>query len=38
VKFGEEYVDVVAEGDYVLPGTQVQVIQIEGNRIVVKAI
>ena len=38
VKFGEELIDVVADGDYILPGTQVQVIQIEGNRIVVKAV
>jgi membrane-bound serine protease (ClpP class) len=38
VKFGDEFVDVLAEGDYIVPGTSVQVIQVEGNRIVVKAI
>lgn len=36
-RFGEEYVDVVAEG-YVHAGTRVQVIEIEANRIVVKEI
>lgn len=38
VQFGEQYVDVVAEGSYVVPGTRVQVIEIEGNRVVVKAV
>jgi membrane-bound ClpP family serine protease len=38
VQFGEEFVDVVAEGSYVVPGTRVQVIEIEGNRVVVKAV
>jgi membrane-bound serine protease (ClpP class) len=38
VQFGEEYVDVVAESGYVVPGTRVQVIEIEGNRIVVKEV
>jgi membrane-bound serine protease (ClpP class) len=37
-QFGEEFFDVVAEGDYVSPGGRVQVIEIEGNRIVVKEI
>jgi membrane-bound ClpP family serine protease len=37
-RFGDEFVDVVAEGGYVLPGTRVQVIEIEGNRIVVKEV
>jgi membrane-bound ClpP family serine protease len=37
-KFGEEFVDVIAEGSYVLPGTRVQVIEIEGNRVVVKEV
>jgi membrane-bound ClpP family serine protease len=31
-------VDVVAEGSYVQPGTRVQVIEIEGNRVVVKEV
>jgi membrane-bound ClpP family serine protease len=35
-QFGEQFVDVVAEGDYVDAGARVQVIEIEGNRIVVK--
>jgi membrane-bound serine protease (ClpP class) len=38
VKFGEEFLDVLAEGEYIVPGTRVQVIQIEGNRIVVKEV
>ena len=38
VRFGDEYVDVVAEGDYVELGSRVQVIEIEGNRIVVKQV
>jgi len=36
VKFGEEYLDVVTDGVFVQPGARVQVIEIEGNRIVVK--
>jgi membrane-bound ClpP family serine protease len=38
VQFGEQFVDVVAEGSYILPGTRVQVIEIEGNRVVVKQV
>lgn len=38
VRFGEEYVDVVAEGGYVEPGARVQVVEIEANRIVVKEV
>jgi membrane-bound serine protease (ClpP class) len=38
VQFGDDFVDVVAEGSYVQPGTRVQVIEIEGNRIVVKEV
>jgi membrane-bound ClpP family serine protease len=38
VKFGDEYLDVVAEGSFVQPGTRVQVIEIEGNRVVVKEV
>jgi membrane-bound serine protease (ClpP class) len=38
VQLGEEFVDVVAESGYVVPGTRVQVIQVEGNRIVVKEV
>ncbi len=37
-QFGEEFLDVIAEGDYVTPGSRVQVIEIEGNRIVVKEV
>ncbi|MBV9125001.1 MAG: hypothetical protein JO112_16730, partial [Planctomycetes bacterium] len=37
-RFGEEFVDVVAEGSYVPEGTRVQVVEIEGNRIVVKEV
>jgi membrane-bound serine protease (ClpP class) len=38
VRFGDDFVDVVAEGSYIEAGTRVQVIEIEGNRIVVKDI
>ena len=38
MKFGEEYLDVVAESSYVQPGARVQVVEIEGNRIVVKEV
>lgn len=38
VKFGDEYVDVVSEGTFVPEGTRVQVIEIEGMRIVVKEV
>jgi membrane-bound serine protease (ClpP class) len=38
VQFGDSFVDVVAEGSYVVPGTRVQVVEIEGNRIVVKEV
>jgi membrane-bound serine protease (ClpP class) len=37
-RFGDDYLDVVAEGDYVNPGSRVQVVEIEGNRIVVKEV
>lgn len=37
-RIGDEFVDVVAEGSYVEAGTRVQVIEVEGNRVVVKAI
>jgi membrane-bound serine protease (ClpP class) len=36
VQFGDDFVDVVAEGGYVPPGARVQVIEIEGIRVVVK--
>lgn len=37
-RFGEDFVDVVAEGSYVPAGNRVQVIEIEGNRVVVKEV
>ena len=37
-QFGEQFVDVVAEGGFVRPGARVQVIEIEGNRVVVKEV
>ncbi len=36
VLFGDEYVDVVTEGGFVDPGTEVRVLQIRGNRVVVR--
>jgi membrane-bound ClpP family serine protease len=38
VRFGDDFVDVVAEGSYIEAGSRVQVIEIEGNRIVVKEV
>jgi membrane-bound ClpP family serine protease len=38
VRLGDDFVDVVAEGDYIELGSRVQVIEIEGNRIVVKQV
>jgi len=34
-KFGDRYIDVVTEGDFIPPGTPVQVVEVEGTRIVV---
>lgn len=38
VRFGEQFVDVVSEGDYIPPGSRVQVVEVEGTRIVVKEV
>ncbi len=37
-RIGDQYLDVIAEGSYVNAGQRVQVIEIEGNRIVVKEV
>ena len=37
-QFGGQFLDVIAEGDYVAPGGRVRVVEIEGTRIVVKEI
>ena len=37
-QFGGQFLDVIAEGDYVAPGGRVQVIELEGTRIVVKEV
>jgi membrane-bound serine protease (ClpP class) len=37
-KIGDAYVDVVTEGDFIAPGTPIQVIEVEGTRIVVKKV
>ena len=37
-KFGEAIVDVVAEAEFLEAGTKVEIIEIHGNRVVVKAI
>jgi membrane-bound serine protease (ClpP class) len=37
-QFADDYLDVVAEGSYVQAGVRVQIIEIEGNRIVVKEV
>ena len=38
VRFGDQYVDVVTEGGYIPAGARVQVIEVEGTRIVVKEV
>jgi len=37
-KFGNDFYDVVTEGEYLEPGTRVQVIEVTGNRVVVKPV
>jgi membrane-bound serine protease (ClpP class) len=37
-RFGDDFLDVVSEGDYINAGSRLQVIEIEGNRIVVKEV
>jgi len=37
-QFGEQFLDVLAEGDYVAPGGRVRVVEIEGQRVVVKEV
>jgi len=37
-KIGDEFVDVVTEGGYIHAGTRVQIIEIEGTRVVVKEV
>ena len=36
-KFGDAIVDVVAEGEFLNKGTRIEIIEIHGNRVVVKA-
>jgi membrane-bound ClpP family serine protease len=38
VRFGDRYVDVVTEGGYIPAGARVQVVEVEGTRIVVKEV
>lgn len=38
VRFGDSFVDVVSDGSFIPAGTRVQVIQVEGTRIVVKEV
>ena len=37
-QFGDAYVDVVTEGSFIPAGTRVQVVEIEGHRVVVKEV
>ncbi len=37
-QFGDQYVDVVTEGGYIASGMRVQVVEVEGTRIVVKEV
>ncbi len=38
VRFADDFVDVVTEGSYVPAGVRVQVVEVEGNRIVVREV
>lgn len=38
VQFGEQFVDVVSDGGFIIPGTRVQVVEVEGTRIMVKEV
>jgi membrane-bound serine protease (ClpP class) len=38
VRFGDQYIDVVSDGGYISEGAKVQVIEVTGNRIVVKQV
>jgi membrane-bound serine protease (ClpP class) len=38
VQFGDEFVDVVSDGGFIPAGTRVQVVEVEGTRIVVKEV
>jgi membrane-bound serine protease (ClpP class) len=38
VRFGQDYVDVVSDGTFINPGEQVRVVQVRGNRIVVRRV
>jgi membrane-bound ClpP family serine protease len=38
VRFGDKFVDVVSDGGFIPSGTHVQVIAVEGTRIVVKEV
>lgn len=37
VRFGDELVDVVTDGDFIDPGQEVEVVEVRGNRVVVRA-
>ena len=38
VRFGDQYVDVVTDGAFVDAGAEVRVLQIRGNRVVVRVV
>ena len=37
-QFGGAFFDVMAEGDYVAPGSRVQVVEIDGSKVIVKEV
>jgi len=37
-QFGEQFLDVIADGGYVAPGGRVRVVEIEGQQVVVKEV
>ncbi len=38
VRFGSRPVDVVADGEFITPGRPVEIVEISGNRVVVREV
>jgi membrane-bound serine protease (ClpP class) len=37
-RFGDMLVDVIADGEVIAPGTKIEVVEVQGNRVVVRAV
>jgi len=37
-QFGDDRIDVVTQGEFIDPGVEIEVMRIEGNRVIVKAV